>query len=102
MTRGAASVGTLKFVADENGVGVVGVGGELKIDANDKLEVDISNYNRANGLKLVLVTYGSKSGSFTAGNITVTGHRGGTVAQADSNRIVLNAYPPGGTVITFR
>ncbi|MBN2054308.1 hypothetical protein JW905_05265, partial [bacterium] len=91
LTWNAGSVGALRFEADANGVGTIGVGGQLTVDSNDRLEVDISNYNRANGLKLVLVTYGSKSGAFD--NIAVTGLDGGAVDQEDDNRIVLNVVP---------
>jgi len=92
----------LRFEFDADGVSAITVNNLLTVDADTTLEVDITDYNRANGLVMPLIYYGSRSGTIT--NITVSGLDGGTVDQGSgsSDQIKLNVNPPRGTVFMIR
>ncbi len=91
---------TFTFVAGSNGVTAVTVDGTLTLDSNATLEVDIADYDNANGLELVLVDYGSKVGEFVGNNITITGGYG-RIEQDRDNRITLMINPCPGTLYEF-
>jgi hypothetical protein len=95
---------TLAFVLDETGAGQVTVGGTMTIDADAKLEVDLSGYNWEQGTEFVLVDCGTLNTAFAEGNISVTGLNGGTITQdeGDNNQIVLTVNGPQGTVVSIK
>jgi hypothetical protein len=100
------SVGVLDFTADAAGVGQVVAGGTVKIDANDKLIVDITDYAYGNGLQFVLVDCASRTGLFDAGNITITTDPAASAVVDQTTYapdIVLDITPPAvGTVIAIK
>ena len=89
-TLTVANGSTLKFVADAAGVTRVTVDDTLTLDATAKLAVDVTGYGSAGASQeLVLVAYGSKSGSFAPGNITVNSPFETILGQDDDGRITL-------------
>jgi hypothetical protein len=99
-TLTVANGSTLKFVADAAGVTRVTVDDTLTLDATSKLDVDITGYGSAGATqKLVLVEYGSKSGSFAPGNITVNGPFDTILDQDDDGRITLRIVYAGSIVV---
>ncbi|MBU4211600.1 MAG: hypothetical protein KKD33_03340 [Verrucomicrobia bacterium] len=102
-TAGAANQAKLRFVADYDGFGTLAVSGAATITSvKSKLEVDLNNLNVESGPReYVLATYASRTGSFDAADITVTGRFGGVVTQTDTN-IVVHIYRPPGTLFIGR
>jgi len=89
-TLTVANGSTLKFVADAAGVTRVTVDDTFTLDATAKLDVDLTGYGSAGASQeLVLVEYGSKSGSFAPGNITVNSPFETILGQDDDGRITL-------------
>ena len=103
---GGDNVGVLDFTADAAGVGQVVAGGLVTINTDDKLNVDITDYEYGS-LPLVLVDCASRTGSFDAGNITITTAPGASAVVDQTtfapNIVLVNITPPlAATTIMFR
>ena len=79
VVSGGTSSATLKFKADANGVTPINVAGRFAVSEQARLEVDMSAFDLTVGDRIWLVTCNSMSGTFDAGNISVTGCKLGDV-----------------------
>jgi len=68
---GSHATNTFNLTPDATGIDAITVSGAVDLRGdNDTLNVDVSSYNTNNGMTLVLLDYGSLTGTFDATNIT--------------------------------
>lgn len=91
---------TIRFKLDSSGAGTVTVDGDLYIGGNAKLEIDVSDYDVANGREVDLIAYVTRYGKFAAENVTVNGgHIGSTILYGDGSADKIKLKLFAGTIV---